>query len=294
VNCPYGCENGACKEAVCVAGTTRCNPETGKEKEVQQCSFDSTEWVTVTECADMCEEGVCKTLDCQPNTMFCDGNIIKECNADGTASTDKEDCEFGCVQVESAAPSCNQCTEGEVSCLDDTTVGACTDPLVGFATLESCTGGEICAGGACVNALTWDAGTTAEDARIKFANYAAACWLNGQTNGWSETTVCWTMDTTNLPESFSDSGDSSIEGWWCDADPMYDGTAFTSLSGHSADDLAEAATDIFGCGWTNLSDFDIKTDGTVETGKALGHYCLVYDVYLGDEVMVKDCATFDQ
>jgi hypothetical protein len=288
VNCPYGCENGACKQAACVAGTTQCNAEIGKEKEVQQCSFDSTQWVTVTTCSDKCENGVCVTLSCQPNTSYCDGDVIKECNADGTASTDKEDCEFGCLQVESAAPVCQQCNEGEVKCLDDSTLGACSDPLVGFTTLQSCTGGAVCAGGACVNALTWDAGTSTDAALTKFTNYAAACWLDGQSNGWDETTVCWTMDTTHLPESFTA---NSIESWFCDSD--LEAGALNTLNGHTPEALLDASSEIYGCGLFDFSDFDVKTD-SVDPGQALGHYCLVYDTYWGDEVMVKDCNALNE
>ena len=75
----------------CQDGQTRCDPSgTAVEVCVNQT------WTTQNLCSGdtpFCFDGAC--VVCQPNTLYCQGNQVMQCNADGNSGTVKETCETG-------------------------------------------------------------------------------------------------------------------------------------------------------------------------------------------------------
>jgi len=77
------CENSACVDTVCQAGSTFC-----KEGSSMHCNSLGTAFTTAAVCGvgSYCEEssGLCEVNVCSPNSATCDGSVVKTCRADGS------------------------------------------------------------------------------------------------------------------------------------------------------------------------------------------------------------------
>ena len=145
----------------------------------------------------------------------------------------------------------------------------------------------MCVVGQCPDIVAWYAEDTDYEAMLWFAIFSATCWLDGKANPVDQ--PCWVLDTTDLVVEFS-KGD--LTSWFCDgkADESVTAADFFATDGYSAPQIFDAADDIFGCGFWDGANFDVKVaGGKVLAGQPIGGYCIVYDTAFTDEIFVIEC-----
>lgn len=287
-SCTFGCAEGACQDAPCQVGDVRCNPATGKGKEVQICRTDQRGWRSNgTVCTELCEEGKCVTTRCEPNSTFCDGDARRTCNADGSGVESEEECEFGCsFPSAQIGPVCNKCREGQVACQGDTTVMAC-EPISGMQPIDECRGNERCADGNCLEVVSFDAGVSQDEALMRFTEHAVYCWLTGVASDTSQT--CWILDTTNLTNAFDE---DDLQNWFCDKleDGTFTAESFEAFRGFSAAQIYNGAEDLYGCGFFDLLDVTVSVpEGRVQPGVGPVNYCIHFAASIQGQLFVRTC-----
>ncbi|TVR02521.1 MAG: hypothetical protein EA398_07245 [Deltaproteobacteria bacterium] len=157
------CEDGACTQDPCPAGTESCDgdPDTGCETDIDtidNCGACGTT-CTSTNGRARCEDGACTQDPCPAGTESCDGDpdtgcetdidTIDNCGACGTTCT-AEDGFPRCVDGECTVSLCPPGTE---NCDGDPDTGCETDTegdvLNCGACGNACTGGRVCRNGRC-------------------------------------------------------------------------------------------------------------------------------------------------
>ena len=103
---------------------------------------------------EVCEEGVCRSVNepvCEPGTGSCDGNVVVDCNAEGSEIS-RVDCgDEVCIDGEGGAACISaDCEDGQVGCIDRATSYLCTD---GARELVPCNDVQGCVGGECVDQI---------------------------------------------------------------------------------------------------------------------------------------------
>ena len=146
------CVNGKCVTATCVPSCKPgvCGPQT--DGCGGSCSCPSGE---------QCNSGVCKK-PCTAADQSCTGNTLHYCGPDGNL-VDKQCSDASCQLVgypsysncganpgQNATCLCNKCTDADNKCFDGKTVQTC-DNVTGTLTKTTCTGVNVCYGGACVD-----------------------------------------------------------------------------------------------------------------------------------------------
>lgn len=85
-----------CVRQACVPLEARC---TADGRGVETCDTRGAGYLDPLPCASdaYCDNGECAPQICTPNQRFCDGDIARDCNTLGSASTVFATCPFGCV-----------------------------------------------------------------------------------------------------------------------------------------------------------------------------------------------------
>ena len=124
-HCQAGLELGACP--VCLAGTEdeyRC-----EGAELLRCSDAGDRHVPYKTCdtASLCNvvAGDCTDAACSPDQKVCDGDVLKECNADQTALVEAKTCRPGLCDAE--AGDCDVCIPGSADCADPSSAVICNE-----------------------------------------------------------------------------------------------------------------------------------------------------------------------
>jgi hypothetical protein len=136
----------SCKAWACTPGSN-CQGDKAVE-----CSADGLEVVKSTDCAagaQKCLNGQCKSLLCEPATQYCDGNVVKQCAADGLSATPQQTCgpaEF----CQNAQCKPIVCAPGQPAC-DGKVATTCNAQGSGYtgATVDCAAKGQVCSGGLC-------------------------------------------------------------------------------------------------------------------------------------------------
>lgn len=143
---------------LCNAGEQRCRPQDPRYIEV--CAADGLSFEIASVCASpqACAlsngQPTCQTPAqlCSPASSFCDGDVLKSCNASGTASSTVQDCASTgrtCSLINGAAqcyaPPAQVCTAGQQQCsAGGTQVLVCKVDGSGFQLQTSCASGQSC------------------------------------------------------------------------------------------------------------------------------------------------------
>ena len=124
-HCQEGLELGTCP--VCLAGTEDEFICDGAE--LMRCSDASDGYLPTKTCEteSLCNAvaGDCTDAACSPGQKVCDGDVLKQCNADQTALEELMTCEPGLCDAEAGA--CDACVPGVAECDDDSTALVCND-----------------------------------------------------------------------------------------------------------------------------------------------------------------------
>lgn len=118
----------------CTADSFSC----GDDDALYQCDADGTALVKVQDCQYGCSVDHCK--ECAANTMFCSGDDLVTCDADGSI-VNPQTCQHGCQM-----DSCNTCDPGLAYC-DGTNAVTCG--LDGKPGASMSCGAPGCQGGVC-------------------------------------------------------------------------------------------------------------------------------------------------
>jgi hypothetical protein len=224
---------------------------------VERCLSDGTGWAVDETCADACVDAACVEVVCAAGESFCDGDTLRTCNADGTASTATKDCPAGCLPTLGGA-DCQQCEAGTKGCTEAGHAWQCVHPTQPPAETACAPGLEACVAGGCAGLLAWTIGDTETDAMLWLAIHTAACALDGAAAGADH--LCWAIDTTKLQAPITAAG---FNGWLCGG--VESGTA--------------------GC--TGAPQLALPSD-TLETGHPVGDLCESY-VQASSTVVVGPC-----
>lgn len=112
------CHLGACKKKICTAGELRCKDTTTLEK----CDDLGVAWEVVgCGASQVCSAKACKKKVCEPKQYVCDGQVSKQCAADGLSVAKTEDCAKAgkaCVTGKCIAKFCGDgdCNVGVETC----------------------------------------------------------------------------------------------------------------------------------------------------------------------------------
>lgn len=134
--CASGCDetSAACRSLACKPLDVRCAPG------LQACAADGSKWID-RPClpGSVCHGGACVQQRCAPGALFCDGNLLSQCDATGGAVTAQTVCAAGCT-----AGACNPqaCAPGVSRCSAGGAVERCLPDGSRFAQVEQCPGGQ--------------------------------------------------------------------------------------------------------------------------------------------------------
>jgi len=278
--CEYGCDAAttSCLPAACNPEQTRCGVSNPNQLEI--CKDDRTGYKpTDVFCDEGCveETGQCYVSACTPGEKICGPTGVGQCDQAGEVYVETEPCEWGCLQGDGEAV-CAKCLPGSLICYGQDIL-YCENPLAGWNVTKTCDPIESCQAGDCVNVLTL--GTASLDMnKLLLADAIADCWLDGGSKDKSKD-VCRSLNTMDLSNDISK---KDLANWFCDA----------AGKGIKAEDMAdqahfEAAKDVFGCGWFNLSDLTIQTiNDSVHKGLN-GKECIGYEP---GEILITNCDNF--
>ena len=255
-------------QPICTAGETRCSPAVPLT--VERCEVGGLAWAPLEECPEACVDGACAQLVCAPGGSFCEGDVLRACNAQGTGSTVVTDCPLGCTDSATSA-ACVQCEAGTKGCLDAGTSWECVHPTEPPTETVCGAGLATCLGGGCVGLLAWTAGDDEADALLWFAIHTGACALMGPS--LPEGTPCWALDTTKLNAPITEDG---FAAWLCDgaASGALSADDFLPLDAWSEADIFGAALSMAGCGGAPL--LELPADSLIP-GHPVGDLCQGYD-----------------
>jgi len=147
--CPPDAENCQCIEQQESCGNNICEPQ--YDETIQSCPAD-------------CSQGICT-----PGQTKCDGNIVRQCNMDGTDWMFKENCQSGCVNGQCVQDTCIEGEEKTTTCTDGSVVVThrciygqwqntgftCPGGPPDCLDNRDCTEGKICENGRCVYPVNW-------------------------------------------------------------------------------------------------------------------------------------------
>lgn len=168
-----GCVNGECVDFACDAGQAFCLDAFTPA----QCSADGYSYVeSLCPEENYCDAGFCFLWKCEPSSLFCEGEVVRECEADGSTSVAGTDCgaagkfcyEGACVDclpscdgLECGADGCGgvcgicegeqfNCQLGLCVCTPDCEGMECGSDLCEGSCGECVGFQEVCDGGSCV------------------------------------------------------------------------------------------------------------------------------------------------
>lgn len=104
--------------------------------------------VAPCESGHYCQDGTCLLQVCEADTVFCDGEVAKVCNANGSAVASEEDCQGKQQLCFNGSCIDTQCPPNEEFCADETTVGTCSADGLSFQS-DSCASQHSCLYGKC-------------------------------------------------------------------------------------------------------------------------------------------------
>ena len=140
------CQQAYCVPDVCVAKTSTCADATTQKV----CADNGAQWQTQACAAGMtCSDGSCQAPPCNANALFCVGDTIYSCAADGKSSAVKVDCAASQPPQSCSDGACKDvaCAAGQSKCQGSS--GVITCGADGKWTATACPSGSSCSGGKC-------------------------------------------------------------------------------------------------------------------------------------------------
>ena len=279
--CPLGCDRATaqCRQAVCAPGDVRCAPDGSGS--VERCAAGRLGYEpTGTHCEFGCAAGICAVPGCPPGTRRCADGNVQACNLAGTAYHVASQCEWGCLENGAGDAICATCSPGATICNGNDILG-CTHPAQPWVVTKTCGTLDACVGGACQPILVLSNALTKKKRLVRLSEALAAC-LKVALEPGPDKDRCRRIDTTGLTE---DIVADDLIAWFCDEK----GKGTLTPGDFQDPALFDVAVNVMGCGWLDLVDLDVLTDGgAVHAGLSLEE-CIGYQ---GSGAVVAQCGWF--